>query len=149
MVKNVDKNSLDWRHLLFCLCSERIQKPSFGKRPDLSETTVLQERGGLLYLVGEVEDGSLDCHHKCDPLIVTGHRSIVPICLVDKINLLACHLRLDVLEWWVPVLEVHNAFHVLLKRCSGVGQWSPGIASGCSCFHAPNSSLLHILHRSH
>ena len=98
---------------------------------------------------GEVEDGSLDCHHKCDPLIVASDRSIVPICLVDKINLLACHLRLDVLEWWVPVFKVDNAFHVLLERCSEVGQWSPGIASGCSCCHAPNSSLLHILRRSH
>ena len=32
------------RHLLLCFRSERFQKPSFGKRPDLSEKTLIQEK---------------------------------------------------------------------------------------------------------
>ena len=26
-------------------------------------------------LVGKVEDGRLDCHHKCDPLVIARHSS--------------------------------------------------------------------------
>ena len=71
---------------------------------------------GSIYLVGKVEDGRLDGHHKCDPLIVASHRSIVPILLVDLVYLLRCHrVAVNVFEWWIPFFKVHNASHVLLE----------------------------------
>ena len=70
----------------------------------------------MIYLVGKVEDGRLDCHHKCDPLIVASHRSIVPIILVDLIHLFGCHrVTVNVFERWIPFFKVHNASHVLLE----------------------------------
>ena len=65
--------------------------------------------------MGKVEDGRLNCHHECDPLIVASHRSIVSIFLVDLLGLIGCHVVKNVFEWWIPVFEVHNASHVLLE----------------------------------
>ena len=103
-MKNVDNNSP--ARGTFCFASD----PNDSRSPPSANNQIWWKKNLMPKkldpdLVGKVEDGRLDCHHKCDPLVVARHSSSRLIWM-----------------WSIwHLVYVHDALHVHLEGGEVVG----------------------------